>query len=168
MSEVAFRLLAQPDVLAAVLRALRSGATPAASAAYAGVSENALQKMLEFGAGCADRREDGEDLSPQEAEAADAVIEYAKSVGMVEVQATGVISRAATAGDWRAAAWLLEHRFSEAWNRSTKVEIDDGRDKQLTGPSVHDKLDAMRDKLAAMEGKQLSEVVEAEVVEDAA
>jgi len=42
-----------------------------------------------------------------------------------------VITRAAQDGDWRAAAWFLEHKYPDKWSRLEKraVEADDIPDK---------------------------------------
>jgi hypothetical protein len=85
-----------------LLDAVRAGNTRRASAAYAGVSEDSLERWQQRYAGFADA------LTRAEAEA--------------EVRNVAIVQQAAR-DDWRAAAWWLERRRPEEYARRDRLEV---------------------------------------------
>jgi hypothetical protein len=97
---------------AAILDAIRKGATRSAAAASAGVSERSLyewqQEFPQF----------SQSIKKADAEAEMAMID--------------VIRTAAEKGTWQAAAWWLERRHPESWRRRSSVTVLDAHQEQPT------------------------------------
>jgi hypothetical protein len=87
----------------ALLVAIRAGNTRRAACAYAGISEDSLERWAKRSAGFA------EGLTRAEAEA--------------EVSLVAIIRKAAET-DWRAAAHLLACRRPEDWSPRARVDVD--------------------------------------------
>jgi transposase len=85
-----------------IVEALRAGNYLETAARYAGISYETLnQWRKEF---------------PEFSES----VEQARAEG--EVRGVLVINRAEQAGDWRAAAWRLQHAYPERWTARVEVE----------------------------------------------
>jgi hypothetical protein len=88
-----------PAVHQRILQALRQGATHAHAAAYAGVAERSFYNWR------------------------DENVQFLQAVSQAEAEGALVqlvhINKAAT-DDWRAAAWILEHRFPHAYGRTVQ------------------------------------------------
>ena len=96
-----------PDVVGRIVQALELGATYEHAAAYGGVHYDTFHAWRrEFS-------EFSEAIKAAEARAA---------VGWLDK-----IERAASEGNWQAAAWKLERRYPEAWGRREKVELSTRR-----------------------------------------
>lgn len=91
-----------PERIERIIEALESGASLRAASAAAGVAEGTLRRWRTADAELADR------------------IEQARDAG--EVSLVGLI-RAAATEDWRAAAWLLCHRWPDRWSEKRVVEV---------------------------------------------
>jgi hypothetical protein len=61
--------------------------------------------------------------------------------GQFEVNAVQTIQKAA-AGDWKAAAWLLERRHADRWSLTTRLRV--GGDADAPPVQVQQKLDEVR------------------------
>jgi transposase len=96
-----------------IVNALRAGAYTAEAAAHAGVSVRTFQRWRARG-----EQADAEERYRTFAERA------AKAEAEAKVFAIGIV-RTAMSQDWRAAAWLLEHRWPQEWGR---------RNVEVTGP----------------------------------
>ena len=85
-----------------IIEALEAGASLRAASASAGVAEGTLRRWRTADAELAER------------------IEQARDAG--EVSLVGLI-RAAATEDWRAAAWLLCHRWPDRWSEKRVIEV---------------------------------------------
>jgi transposase len=94
-----------PEVQDGVCRMIRAGQRLEVAAAVAGVSDRSVRSWMAKGelAGATNARYRAFRLAARQAE--------------VDAEAILVtrVSKAAAAGSWRAAAWLLERRFPERW-----------------------------------------------------
>jgi hypothetical protein len=105
-----------PEVQDGVCRMIRAGQRLEVAAAVAGVSDRSVRSWMAKGelAGATNARYRAFRVAALQAEA------DAEAILVVRV------SKAAAAGSWRAAAWLLEHRFPEHWvTSSTGGKHDD-------------------------------------------
>lgn len=120
------------DRVALIVQAIEAGATFALAAAYGGISEDTLSRWRKKYADFAERL--------ARAESKGAVVNLSR------------IQQAAT-GDWRAAAWILEHRFPEHY----------GRSKDGAGANVNITLQVMLraavERVAAQQGLDAEEVL---------
>lgn len=103
------------DTIDKLVRATRMGATKQLACAHAGISYATLN---DWENGKFPRNLD-DDQKALKAEFFDILT---RAVGDSGVRALSVIQQAAHQGDWRAAAWLLEHRFPEDYGKA-KVEL---------------------------------------------
>jgi transposase-like protein len=85
---------------AAIVTAIETGATYALAAAHAGVSADTLGRWRTRFADFAER--------------------IAVAEGRGALVNLGRIQQAAQEGDWRAAAWMLEHRYPHAYGRQAQ------------------------------------------------
>lgn len=112
------------DVREQIARVVRAGGTVELAASVASVSERTLARWMERG------QYSGRRDAPYRA-LRDAVERaHAEHEGILVAQ----LSRAASKGSWRAAAWLLERRFPERWARTGErpdVSDVDDRDDPL-------------------------------------
>ena len=99
-----------PEVVEAILDALRAGNTRRASVAAAGVSEDSFARWLAAYADFADA------VRKAEAEA--------------EQRFVRRIERAVEAGTWQAAAWGLERRRRDDWGRFDRLEVNTRREAE--------------------------------------
>jgi predicted nucleic acid-binding protein len=97
-----------PEVVDAILDALRAGNTRRASVAAAGVSEDSFGRWLA------------------------AYADFADVVRKAEAEQRFVrrIARAVEEGTWQAAAWWLERRRREDWGRFERVELSARREAE--------------------------------------
>lgn len=95
---------------ARVLAALESGATIAGAAAAAGVGARTLRRWVERGRA-------GDAPYAEFVERYDIAHDAAETTWI-----TRIVELAEARGDWRAYAWLLEHRFPAVWGSRAKVE----------------------------------------------
>ena len=112
-----------------VCQALRLGATYRAAAGYAGVSEDTLTRWRANSAGFA------ENVRSSEATAA---------IGWL-----AIIQRAAQAGDWRAAAWLLARRYPHEYGPSAAFFLHHDGEVDVHDSSARDRIAGRLDELAA-------------------
>ena len=84
-----------------ILEALRAGCYLETAAAYAGVHRDTVNRW----------RQEHPEFADQ--------VERARAEG--EVRGLLVINRAEQAGDWRAAAWRLQHAYPERWTQRLQV-----------------------------------------------
>jgi broad-specificity NMP kinase len=94
-----------------LLAALRAGAYRIDACRAAGIHYNTLLAWEKKG----------------EASRSGEYVEFLEALRMAEAEAAitnvGVITTAAQNGDWRAAAWFLEHRYPELWARLEKRQL---------------------------------------------
>lgn len=88
-----------PDRHTKIVQSIKVHAFHSHAAQYAGISPKTLQRWLERGA---------KESKGAYRELYDAVVE---AEGVAAVASLGRINEAAARGDWKAAAWLLQHRF---------------------------------------------------------
>ncbi|CAJ61410.1 MULTISPECIES: hypothetical protein [Frankia] len=102
-----------PDRQKTICDALRAGLFHATAAALAGVGDATLRRWLQRGR---------EDLAAGRATKwATLAQDTARAEATAEVRWAGQIQTAAAAGDWRAGAWMLSHRFPARW--SDKIDV---------------------------------------------
>ncbi len=111
--------MARPSKLTAevsekIVRAIRAGNYPAVAAAHTGVHPSTYYRWMERGELDGDAPED----DPYRRFRA----EVERAIADAEAAEVGLVLKAARDGDWRAAAWLLERRFSERWGRRERLE----------------------------------------------
>lgn len=102
-----------PEIHADIVERLGNGAFREQAAAAAGIDQSTFRRWMV-------RAEEGEE--PYASFAADVMIADAKAEG----KWSEVIVRAgydAGEGDWKAHAWLLEHKFPKRWGLRLKVEV---------------------------------------------
>jgi hypothetical protein len=91
-----------------LIEALRSGAYRIDACRAAGIHYNTLLAWEKKG----------------ESEKSGEFLEFLEALRMAEAEAVitniDVITRAAQDGDWRAAAWFLEHKYPDKWARVEK------------------------------------------------
>lgn len=93
-----------------------------------------------------------------------------RTMADVEMDLVKQVKGSADTGDWRAAAFLLERRFSATWSKKSTNEV------QVAGEVTHkhedrpqldatEMLDALAGRLAEIDRRR-SEIVDAEIVDD--
>ncbi|MGB7901440.1 MAG: hypothetical protein WCG09_03245 [Halobacteriota archaeon] len=91
-----------------LIEALRSGAYRIEACRAAGIHYNTLLAWEKKG----------------ESESSGEYVEFLEALRMAEAEAVitnvEVINKAAQNGDWRAAAWFLEHKYPDSWARLEK------------------------------------------------
>lgn len=108
------------EVQERIVQVIRAGGSHELAAAVAGVSERSLYAWLERGT-----RRGRRDATYRALRNA---VERARAEheGILVAQ----LSRAASKGSWRAAAWLLERRFPERWARAAdRADVRDVDDR---------------------------------------
>jgi hypothetical protein len=90
-----------PEVEKKILDALRTGAYLETAAAYAGIHRDTLNEW----------RREFSDFSD--------AVEQARAEG--EMRSVAVLVQAEQAGNWRAAAWKLQHAYPERWTKRVEV-----------------------------------------------
>lgn len=73
--------------------------------------------------------------------------EVLRALAQAEIREVLVINKAATK-DWRAAAWMLEHRWPKRWGRTSReraIESAEHRDPEKTAARIRDFLKAARE-----------------------
>ena len=113
-----------------ILRALRTGATMVAAAAKGGINKSTLYDWLEKG------RLEKEAAAARGVEPAGAFAEFADAVMRARAESEVLhLENIAVAGrkDWRAAAWILEKRFPQAYGNKVAVlkSLDQMSDDEL-------------------------------------
>ena len=101
----------RPELAAAIITALLQGATRRAAAAAAGLSEDALQRLL--------RRTPGLEAGMAQAEA------------QCETRCAAAVMEAVEKGDWRAALALLARRDPAAWQERRQLDVRKLTDLQI-------------------------------------
>ncbi len=103
-----------PEVSEKIVRAIRAGNYPAVAAAHAGIHASTYYRWMERGELEGDAVEDDPYRHFRS--------EVERAIADSEAAEVGLVLKAARDGDWRAAAWLLERRFSERWGRHDRLE----------------------------------------------
>lgn len=98
-----------------IIEAISSGATVTAAAGAAGCSRRTIARWRERGAG------DG--ATPSEREF---LLDYERAEAVAEVRLVQAITTA-SATDWRAAAWMLTHRWPDRWSEKRTIKIEGER-----------------------------------------
>jgi transposase-like protein len=98
-----------------IIEAISSGATVTAAAGAAGCSRRTIARWRERGAG------DG--ATPSEREF---LLDYERAEAVAEVRLVQAITTAGTT-DWRAAAWMLCHRWPDRWSEKRTIKIEGER-----------------------------------------
>lgn len=98
------------ETASTIITFIRGGAFAETAAAAAGISKSTLYEWLRRG------RRRGRGPMFQFAEETETA--HAQS----EVNAIGIIGKAAAAGAWQAAAWHLERKYPERWGRRDQIE----------------------------------------------
>jgi len=96
-----------------IITALRAGHYRETAAAYGGISYETLRQWL--------KRAENPTDHPEYPAFRDAVCE---AEAQAEVADLALIRRAASDGEWRAAAWRLERKHPERWGQRAKVEVE--------------------------------------------
>lgn len=96
-----------PETVAKVAQAIKAGATRRLAAEYAGVGESTLLHWL----AATTKATEPLRVAVQKAEADSGVAALAR------------IQTAAQNGDWKAAAWILEHRFPNEYGRRSALAV---------------------------------------------
>ena len=144
----------------AVIVAVRAGNYLNTAAAYAKVSYVTLNRWLRRGEAAEYRRQEGEELSPAEAEFADFYLDYREAeaqMEMVIVKNWRDVART----DWKAGSAFLSRRLPEKWG--PKVELNVG----TKDDEILELLDSMGIAGADDERPSLDDgIIDAEIVED--
>lgn len=133
-------------LLPRLLAVIAVGAGRNAAAAQAGISAETLRRYEKLGAEAVAKREADEQLTERDLFWADFHDQLLKAETSVKVYALGLIKRAAAgdpeskrAGDWRAAAWLLERLYPREFGKhhvsfSQEPEPAPEQEPASTGP----------------------------------
>lgn len=108
-----------PEKHAAIIAAIRAGASRQAAAASVGVAYNTLREWVARGDERHADREPTEDFAAFAADLHTAEAEFEQSL----IQQVVSYSAMGDKPDWRGPAWLLERRFSQQWGKTTKTEL---------------------------------------------
>ena len=108
-----------PETTEKLVKALRLHATHRLACQYAGISEGAFYKYMKLG------------QADIEAGEATPFVEFVKAIkeaeGTASVAALAMIEKAASEGNWQAAAWKLERRYPREYGRRVhQIEGGDG------------------------------------------
>lgn len=117
-----------PDVRRRILEAIRLGSTYDHAAAYGGLSDEGLRKWIRRGNDIAAQMEADEAFVPNDEEMAfvDFVDQLKQAEGAAVHGWLAKIEKAATEGNWQAAAWKLERRYPHVYGRT--VQEHTGKD----------------------------------------
>jgi len=107
-----------PEKHAAIITAIRAGASRQAAAASVGIALGTLKEWLARGED-RDERESTEDFAAFAVDLRTAEAEFEQSL----IQQVMSYSAMGDKPDWRGPAWLLERRFSQQWGKTTKTEL---------------------------------------------
>jgi hypothetical protein len=129
------------DVAEKIITVVRAGNLRETAAAAGGITTNTMRNWLRRGAS-------GEEPYASFSEALDI------AEAEVETTTVGVIEKAAKAGDWKAAAYLLENRGPRRWSRTTRLEHT-GKDGGPIELDSKTELFARLDRLRASEAPQV-------------
>lgn len=108
-----------PEKHAAIIAAIRAGASRQAAAASVGIAYNTLREWVARGEERHADRESTEDFAAFAADLHTAEAEFEQSL----IQQVMSYSAMGDKPDWRGPAWLLERRFSQQWGKTTKTEL---------------------------------------------
>ena len=104
-----------PEIQALIVRYLSTGCYLETAAGAAGINKATLHRWLNRGETA---------KSGRYRQFCDAVT---RALDHAEVRAVGHVA-AASPGDWRAAAWFLEHGRQQRWYRKQEVKVDASKD----------------------------------------
>lgn len=108
-----------PEKHAAIIAAIRAGASRQAAAASVGIAYNTLCEWLARGEGRDPDRTAESDFASFANDLRTAEAEFEQSL----IQQVMSYSAMGDKPDWRGPAWLLERRFSQQWGKTTKTEL---------------------------------------------
>ena len=102
-----------------VIKAIKEGLTFKQAASYAGVSYSTLNRW----------RKEGRDVyEGLQGDPKTGILEFwmqlEQAQGEASMRLLGVINKAAKQGDWKAATWILERRFSREWGPRGQQDLD--------------------------------------------
>lgn len=144
--------LLTPEIQALVLEALERGNYLETAAAYAGLSPSTVRSWVRRGRAALRREEQGLGYHDTERVYAAFVTAVEAAQAQAEVRDVKAIAEAAEDGDWRAAAWRLQHRHPERWGRQElRVEHDLAEGAAGRGVDLVRSLRASADGRAALE-----------------
>ena len=110
-----------PQTQARFLEALRLGASYEGAASYAGVHYNTFRSWMIKG----QTHKSGQYVE---------FLEHVKEAeGQAEVKWLAKIEKAATDGQWTAAAWKLERRFPDRWGKQEKITYEKLEPPEIVG-----------------------------------
>ena len=121
--------LLTPEVHKRIIELIAGGNFPETAAAVVGVSRPTLRHWLLEGARAKRDAAGGKKCSPKERRWASFLTDVDAALGEAEARDVLLIAKQAQGGingsgaDWRASAWLLEHRNRDRWGRVEKVEM---------------------------------------------
>ena len=98
------------------LQLMRDGVDFNIAADSAGLARSTVFEWLRKGREIQNRDDDTKELSFKDNTYLDFLERFMRARVSPEVKAVEVISRSIEKGSWRAAAWVLEHRFPERWS----------------------------------------------------
>lgn len=113
---------------AAVLEAIACGSYLDSAAAYAGIGSRTLDRYIANGKAAESKEAEAAQLTAQEGDYLQFWRSYKKARAEAELEALGEIWKAARAGTWQAAAWILERRYPERWGRGPRPAEQAERD----------------------------------------
>lgn len=91
-----------------VIEAVERGLTFSLAAAYGGISYSTLNRWRKKGQNCEDEEDDFRQFWK--------LLEQAK--GEAALRLVNCIHSAAESGDWKAASWIMERRYSGDWGKN--------------------------------------------------
>ena len=131
-----------PEIQQQVVTAISSGNWQEIACEYAGIHPATYYRWLERGQAEIERLEGDDDAEPNEEETP--YREFCEAVrkaqAVSEVQAVGLIRKAAVDGSWQAAGWYLERSHPKRWAKVDKLEHTgrEGAPIQMMNVSVAD------------------------------
>ncbi len=134
MSNTGRRTRLDAKAHAAIVLALKDGHYMAHAASAAGVSLSAIQSWLADARAIRDgnQRPSGQQRSPTRAALLDLLDGVDRANHAAAELGLSAVRSAAAAGDWRASAWFLEHRFPDTWGRMERAaDTTEGIDNPL-------------------------------------
>ncbi len=134
MSNTGRRTRLDAKAHAAIVLALKDGHYMAHAASAAGVSLSAIQSWLADARAIRDgnQRPSGQQRSPTRAALLDLLDGVDRANHAAAELGLSAVRSAAAAGDWRASAWFLEHRFPDTWGRMERAaDTTEGMDNPL-------------------------------------
>jgi transposase len=110
-----------PKVKDRLFRAIRMGTTLETACAYAGVSRFTVSEWQ--------RRGQGRHKRPSTPELRQFTAELELALADAELVLLARVN-AASQSDWRAAAWMLERRYSDRWANTQRIKVEAERQTQ--------------------------------------